>query len=218
VKVGDRLSRVRVGEYALTLLSATIRPDSPGGADSSGTRPTINDRVGALVDLMRRDALERQRAERERELQAEATAEAMVRRMREYTPNPPYSRPIYADLSPEGKEFFTKLARQRVDRQEFSAGPFVSRSGHSVRVRPTASPALGDTRRSAEAIEAMRDLVRQGIELLAQRDRVADERDRRADERDRKADRRARLTVLLAVASVIVGARDWLTDLLALLG
>jgi hypothetical protein len=166
---------------------------------------------------MREKEQERKRAERERDLQAEANAEAMVRRMREYTPNPPHSRPIYADLSPEGKQFFTKLARQMVERQGFS-GPFVSRSGHAVRVRPTASPALADTRRSADAVEAMRDLVREGIELLAQRDRAADERDRRADERDRKADRRARLTVLLAVASVVVGARDWLADLLAVLG
>lgn len=165
---------------------------------------------------MRQQEQERKRAERERQLQAEATADAMVQRMREYSPNPPHSRPIYADLSPEGKQFFTKLARQMVEREGASV-PYVI-GGRPVTFKPRILPGLGERDRSTQVMEAMHGLVREGIEMLAQRDRAADERDRRADERERRADRRARLMVRLTIATVVLGALGWLDELAGLLG
>jgi len=151
--------------------------------------------MGGLRDILERDRLERLRQEEERRKQAEANADAFVRRMRKA----PRRRRIQADLSPESKHLMERVAREIAQAQGDPRVPFRFRDGRPAYVRTYGGASNAAAKRAAEGVDRACQLLREGFESLAKREQAAAERERAATKRER-------FMMGLAGASVVIAA------------
>jgi hypothetical protein len=166
--------------------------------------------MAGLRDILERDRLERQRQEDERRKQAEANADAFVRRMRKA----PRRRRVQADLSPESKHLMERVAREIAQAQGDPRVPFRFSNGRTAYVRTYGGTSNAAVKRAAEGVERACQLLREGFESLAQREDAAAEREDAAAVRERAAAKRERFMMGLAGASVVIASLPYLLPLL----